>query len=68
MIGTPRMLKVYLGDGLHGEFDGHTVTLRAPVDGGEHWVRLEPEVMQAFLDWIKALMLTYPDRTEGWEP
>ena len=68
MSDMPRMLRVYLGDGLYGEFDGYMVTLRAPRDGGDHWVGLEPEVMQSFLDWIKALMRTYPDRTDRWKP
>ena len=68
MTDKPTMLRVYLGDRLYGEFDGSMVTLRAPRDGGDHWVGLEPEVMQSFLEWIKALMLTFPEQTDGWEP
>ena len=68
MSDQPRMLRVYLGDGLYGEFDGYGIKLLTERDDRAHWVYLEPEVMQSFLDWIKALMLTYPDRTDGWEP
>jgi hypothetical protein len=64
---SERVLKVYLGDGLYGEFDGYMVTLRAPVDGGDHWVGLEPEVMRDFLSWLKALQLTYPELIDRWK-
>ena len=65
---SDKLLRIYLGDGLYCEFDGYMVTLRAPRDGGDHWVALEPEVMQAFLDWIKALMLAHPEQTDRWMP
>lgn len=48
-------LKTYLGDGLYARFDGYAVILSAPREHGEHWVCLEPEVLQAFQDWLKTL-------------
>lgn len=45
----------YLGDGLYVSFDGYSVVLRAPVDGGDHWVRLEPEVLKAFCVYLEEL-------------
>ena len=38
----------YLGDGLFASFDGFMFTLRAPRPDGDHWVGLEPSVLQAF--------------------
>lgn len=61
-------LKVYLGDGLYGEFDGSGITLRAERDDRPHWVYLEQEVMESFLTWIDALILMYPQLKERWQP
>ena len=61
-------LKVYLGDGLYGEFDGNGITLRAERDDRPHWVYLEQEVMESFLTWIDALILMYPQLKERWQP
>jgi hypothetical protein len=48
----------YLGDGLYASFDGFMFTLRAPREGGDHWVALEPDVMLAFDRFRKqALMI-----------
>lgn len=41
--------ETYLGDGLYASDDGFMVTLRAPRDGGDHWVGLEPEVIESLL-------------------
>ncbi len=35
----------YLGDGLYASFDGHAVTLRAVRQEGDHYVVLEPDVL-----------------------
>jgi hypothetical protein len=43
---------VYLGDGLYASFDGFQFVLRAPREGGDHWVALEPQVLQAFLAFV----------------
>jgi len=49
--------ETYLGDGLYGTFDGFAVWLRAPREGGDHTVCLEPEVLEQFL----ALMARHYD-------
>lgn len=63
---TAPVLKVYLGDGLYGEFDGCSVELRAPREGGDHYVVLDPEVMASFLTWVTALTLAYPELAKRW--
>jgi hypothetical protein len=40
--------ETYLGDGLYAAFDGWQITLRAPRNGGDHWVALEPQVTAEF--------------------
>lgn len=47
--------EVYLGDGLYASYDGWMVVLRAPRDGGDHWVGLEPRVLEEFLRYIDSL-------------
>lgn len=47
--------EVYLGDGLYASFDGYQVKLRAPDERGDREVFLEPNVLEAFLAWIKEL-------------
>lgn len=42
----------YLGDGLYASFDGFMITLRAPREGGDHWVGLEPDVFAALLKFV----------------
>jgi hypothetical protein len=46
--------ETYLGDGLYASFDGFSFWLRAPRDGGDHFVALEPKVLKAFGDYIEA--------------
>jgi hypothetical protein len=38
--------ETYLGDGLYASFDGFMITLRAPREGGDHWIVLEPYIYQ----------------------
>jgi hypothetical protein len=47
--------ETYLGDGLYVSHDGYQVKLRAPRDGGDHEVYLEPSTLQAFIEFIDAL-------------
>lgn len=47
--------EVYLGDGLYASFDGYMITLRAPREGGDHHVGLEPEVLDAFERFVAAI-------------
>jgi hypothetical protein len=37
----------YLGDGLYAHFDGYHIVLTAPRENGDHYVSLEPEVLNA---------------------
>jgi hypothetical protein len=45
----------YLGDGLYVSHDGWQVILRAPRELGDHWVALEPKVMDAFIEYVQRL-------------
>lgn len=49
------MDSVYLGDGLYASFDGFSIWLRAPREGGEHRVALEPDVLRSFLAYVESL-------------
>lgn len=52
MSELPRT-ETYLGDGLYAAFDGWSVVLRAPREGGDHWVGLEPQIWQQLVAWIR---------------
>ena len=43
--------ETYLGDGVYASSDGWQIILRAPREGGDHWVALEPEVFHALLKY-----------------
>ena len=45
--------ETYLGDGLYASFDGYSIWLRAPHEGGDHVVALEPPVFQALIEYAK---------------
>jgi hypothetical protein len=45
--------ETYLGDGLYASFDGFMITLRAPREGGDHWVGLEPDVFASLVEYQK---------------
>jgi hypothetical protein len=47
--------EVYLGDGLYARHDGYQIILRAPREGGDHWVALEPQVLHAFQRFLSAI-------------
>ena len=47
--------EVYLGDGLYSSFDGYQFVLRAPREDGDHWVALEPVVLETFLEFVEAV-------------
>jgi hypothetical protein len=42
----------YLGDGLYVSFDGWGVRLRAPREGGDHFVVIDPEIWLALRQWV----------------
>ena len=54
--GAIIMKETYLGDGLYASFDGFMFTLRAPREGGDHWVGLEPQVMEAFDEFRRRML------------
>jgi hypothetical protein len=43
--------EAYLGDGLYVSFDGWGLRLRAPRDGGDHFVVLDPDTFGPLLSW-----------------
>lgn len=45
--------ETYLGDGLYASHDGYMVFLRAPRENGDHFVGLEPEVLQSFMQFVE---------------
>ena len=45
--------ETYLGDGLYARFDGYGAWLRAPREGGDHEVYLEPQTLRLLLDYLK---------------
>lgn len=45
----------YLGDGLYASFDGFTIWLRAPREGGDHYVGLEPAVFVELLRYAEEI-------------
>jgi len=48
--------ETYLGDGLYASYDGWQIVLRAPREGGDHFVALEPEVWSALLAFHRGLI------------
>ena len=51
----------YLGDGLYASFDGWQIILRAPREHGDHWVGIEPPVMEALMDFLRAIRMQHGD-------
>jgi len=47
--------ETYLDDGLYASFDGWHIILRAPRDGGDHWIGLEPEVFKRLIAFAKQI-------------
>ena len=39
--------KAYLGDGVYVHHDGYKIILTTPREDGEHYIALEPEVLEA---------------------
>jgi len=59
--------ETYLGDGVYARFDGWQVWLRAPREGGDHVIALEPEVYRALQSWL-AYFPTLERHMTGREP
>lgn len=47
--------ETYLGDGLYASFDGWQICLRAPREGGDHEVWLEPAVWASLVEYVASL-------------
>lgn len=47
--------ETYLGDGLYASFDGFAIWLRAPREGGDHIVALEPLVYAELVRFVADL-------------
>lgn len=44
--------ETYLGDGLYASLSGNSIKLRAPREGGDHVVYMEPEVYESLLAFV----------------
>jgi hypothetical protein len=51
------MTEEYLGDGLYVSFDGFAFTLRAPREHGDHYVVLEPFMIDNFNEFVRRAAL-----------
>lgn len=50
-----RPKETYLGNGIYISHDGSTVKLRAPRDGGDSVIYLEPHIWRALMSYVEAL-------------
>jgi hypothetical protein len=50
------MNEEYLGDGLYVSFDGFAFTLRAPREYGDHYVVLEPLMIEQFNKFVQTAL------------
>ena len=48
--------ETYLGDGLYASYDGWQIMLRAPRPNGDHYVALEPAVLEMFTEWVDRIL------------
>ena len=48
--------ETYLGDGLYASYDGYQIVLRAPRENGDHYVALEPAVLEIFTEWVDRVL------------
>ena len=49
------MKETYLGDGCYASFDGYQIWLRAPREGGDHRIALEPSVYIALVEFANKM-------------
>jgi hypothetical protein len=54
-VEVSEMKEAYLGDGCYASFDGWSIVLRAPREGGDHFIYLEPEVLHALKEYLASL-------------
>jgi hypothetical protein len=60
--------ETYIGDGLFASHDGFALTVRAPREHGDHYVVLEPFVLEAFLEFAQHCGAWTPNGGSGTEP
>lgn len=53
VMPKPLTQEKYLGDGLYATYDGYQVKLRAPREGSDHEVYLEPHVLASLIQYLK---------------
>jgi hypothetical protein len=58
MFDGAKEKETYLGDGLYVSWNHGMIILRAPRTGGDHYVAMEPRVIQAFNNFLEALLET----------
>lgn len=54
----------YLGDGLYARYDGYSFWLSAERSSGEHYVALEPAVLDSFNAWVKRMREPVAEHSE----
>jgi hypothetical protein len=54
----------YLGDGLYVSFDGFGFKLRAPREGADHWVYLEPLACAEFARFVEEMTKAKVSKSE----
>lgn len=60
--------EIYLGDGLYAHHDGYQIVLRAPRELGDHYVALEPQVLDAFMRFVAHTMHVHIQVTRLGDP
>lgn len=53
METTVKQDRTYLGDGLYAQDDGFNINLIAPREIGDHYVCMEPDVLQQFFKFVE---------------
>lgn len=56
--------ETYLGDGLYASCNGYQIVLRAPREGGDHFVALEPPVYNALVQFARNLGLVMTEAAD----
>lgn len=51
-MSIERNVEEYIGDGLYTRCDGYVVVLRAPREGGDHEVHIEPATWKNLRRWL----------------
>jgi hypothetical protein len=52
---TRKIDQRYIGDSVYAEFDGNGIMLKTPRETGEHYIYLEPEVLQSLFELVEEI-------------